>query len=99
LGYPPSPHPSEDLDWRGVCKKCLQNLDVKELRGQNLDNKGVRASVAVFVYTASAMTIIRSFLADGKVRCHMRPVNHATLSTRPRKWGTCSRNKRLGVAV
>src|SRR5580704_7383691 len=75
--YPPPPPPSECLDWRGVCKKCLQNLDVKELRGQNLDNKGVRPSAAAFVSTASASTIIRSFCDGGKVTCHMRPVDFA----------------------
>jgi len=34
--YPPSPHTSEWLAGRGVCKKCLQNLDCRSLRGQNL---------------------------------------------------------------
>src|SRR6266700_4129017 len=33
----PLPYPSENLPGRGVYKKCLQNLDVKELRGQNLE--------------------------------------------------------------
>jgi len=73
-GYPPPP-PSECLDWRGVCKKCLQNLDVKEVRGQNLDSKGDRPPVAVFIYTASALTIIRLLRARGKVRCHMLAVD------------------------
>ena len=39
LGVPPLPHTSESLAGRGPCKNCLQNLDVKELRGQNLENK------------------------------------------------------------
>ena len=37
-GYPPPP-PLERLAGRGVRKKSLQNLHVKELKGQNLDNK------------------------------------------------------------
>jgi len=41
-GVPPSPLPSESLAWRGFRKTCLQNLDAKELRGQNLENKGLR---------------------------------------------------------
>ena len=28
-GYPPSPSPVICLDWRGVRKKCLQNLENK----------------------------------------------------------------------
>jgi hypothetical protein len=31
----------------------------------------------VFIYTASALTIIRLFRERGKVRCHMRPVDFA----------------------
>jgi hypothetical protein len=34
----PLPCASESLAGRGVCKKHLQNLDGKELRGQNLEN-------------------------------------------------------------
>ena len=60
-----------------VCKKYLQNLDVKELRGQNLDNKGLKPSVAVFHFTASASTMIRLFRMGGKVGCHTRPVDFA----------------------
>src|SRR5580658_2478470 len=37
-GIPPLPPPSAGLAGRGVCKKCLQNPDGKELRGQNLEN-------------------------------------------------------------
>ncbi len=39
LGYPPSPHPSESLDWRGLYKNGPQNLERLGLRGQNLDFK------------------------------------------------------------
>jgi hypothetical protein len=61
-----------------VCKKCLQNLDVKELRGQNLDDKGVKSPVGVFIYTASALTMFRLFDVGGKVGCHMLPVDFFT---------------------
>jgi hypothetical protein len=40
-GVPPPPTPAESLAGRGFRKKCLQNLDVKELRGQNLDNRAL----------------------------------------------------------
>src|ERR1700736_4192468 len=38
-GYSPLLPPSERLAGRGVRKNGAQNLDVKELRGQNLENK------------------------------------------------------------
>src|SRR5258707_14787430 len=41
---PPCAIPSESLAGRGFCKKCLQNLDVKDLRGQNFENKEVRTT-------------------------------------------------------
>ena len=47
-GYPPPPTPSESRDWRGVCKNRLQNLEPQGFRGQNLENKGVRALLAGF---------------------------------------------------
>ena len=78
LRYTPLPPPSECLDQRAVCKKCLQNLDVKELGGQNLDNKGLRSSDAAFAYTASALTMVCLFHVSRKVRRHMRPVNFGT---------------------
>src|SRR5438445_10626558 len=52
-GIPPSPLPSESRDRRGVCKKCLQNLEPQGFRGQNLDNKGVAAFFEVAACTAS----------------------------------------------
>ena len=39
MGYPPPTITSETSVQRGFRKKCLQNLELKELRGQNLDNK------------------------------------------------------------
>ena len=38
-GIPPSPHPSESLDWRGFRKNGPQNLERLGVRGQNLDFK------------------------------------------------------------
>ncbi len=52
-GYtPPPPPPSESLAGRGVRKKGAQNLDVKELRGQNLENKGLMPRTASARFTA-----------------------------------------------
>jgi hypothetical protein len=45
----PSPLPSERPAGRGVHRKCPQNLDGKELRGQNLENKGL-----TFVFLAES---------------------------------------------
>jgi hypothetical protein len=66
----PLPHPSERLDWRGVCKNALQNLEPQGFRGQNLDNKGLRARFAALAQTASALTMICSLNLEVKVRCH-----------------------------
>jgi len=38
-GVSPLPPPSECLDWRGVYKNGLQNLERLGVRGQNLDYK------------------------------------------------------------
>ena len=70
-GIPPPPATSERLDWRGVCKKCLQNLDSKELAGQNLDNKELRPFVGAVEGTASALTMVYLFPTRGKVICHI----------------------------
>src|SRR5271166_2687559 len=70
-GVPPLPPPSERLDWRGFCKKCLQNLEGVGVRGQNLDNKGVMVSSESLMPTASALNMICLFRLGGKVRCHI----------------------------
>jgi len=44
---PAPPIPCESLAGSGFCKKCLHNLEAKELRGQNLDNKDLRAMLCV----------------------------------------------------
>jgi hypothetical protein len=68
---PPPPLASERLDWREVCKNALQNLEPLRVRGQNLDDKGVRACSAVSTYTASALTMICSLDFRVKVGCHI----------------------------
>jgi len=66
----PLPLPSESLDWRGFHKNGLQNLDVKELRGQNLDNKRLRPLLQT-LSTALPPWISSAFLlGEGKVGCH-----------------------------
>ncbi len=64
-GASPLPPPSESLDWRGFCKNGPQNLEGKELRGQNLENKGLTSFFAVGVCTASALTMF-CFLVCGR---------------------------------
>jgi hypothetical protein len=70
LGYPPSPHTSEMLAGRGVRKKCLQNLDCRWFKGQNLECKRITRRVALSSYTVSALTIMRSLRIGRKVGCH-----------------------------
>jgi hypothetical protein len=55
-GIPPPP-PSESLDWRGFCKNGPQNLEGKELRGQNLENKGLTSFFEIGVCAASALAM------------------------------------------
>src|SRR5260370_3338338 len=69
-GISPSPHPSERVDRRGFSKTWLQNIEHKEVRGQNLDNRKLRAFLAHRLYTASALTIFYLFRFVGKVRRH-----------------------------
>ena len=54
----PSPLPSERPAGRGVHRKCLQNLDGKELRGQNLENKGLTFVLLAENSIASALTMM-----------------------------------------
>jgi hypothetical protein len=74
-GVPPSPLPSESLDWRGVCKNGLQNLEGVGVRGQNLDPKGLTAYLDHCPHTAFALAIICSFHSRGKVGCHTAAVD------------------------
>src|SRR5580704_16398694 len=57
-GGPPSPTPSERLDGRGLCKKCLQNLDLQGVSGQNPDNRRLGAFSEGYPSIASALTMI-----------------------------------------
>jgi hypothetical protein len=67
-GIPPTPRKA--LTGAGFCKKCLQNLEPKGFRGQNLDTKGLAAFFMVAACTASALTIFCSLPVERKVRCH-----------------------------
>jgi hypothetical protein len=54
----------------GFAKKGVQNLEGKELRGQNIDNKGLTALATAAACTASALTMICLSNLEGKVTCH-----------------------------
>ena len=54
-GYPPPPPVSGIITLAG---NSPQNPDVKELRGQNLDNKGLRGSMMWVLPTVTASTMI-----------------------------------------
>jgi hypothetical protein len=69
-GSPPTPS-LESLDWRGVCKECLQNLERVEVRGQNLDDKRVAQSLERPPETPCAVAMICFFFISRKVRCHI----------------------------
>ncbi len=69
-GAPPPSTPLKSLDWRGFCKKGPQDLDCKEFRGQNLDNKELTVLAVVSSYTASALTMMCLFSFDRKVKRH-----------------------------
>ncbi len=73
-GYPPPPTPLNALTGAGfaksVCKILMsKNLEVKILTTQEL------GPLSRYIYTASALTMLRLFEVGGKVGCHMRPVN------------------------
>jgi hypothetical protein len=40
----PSPSTFKSRDWRGVYKKCLQNLEPQGVKGQNLENTVVNSA-------------------------------------------------------
>jgi len=52
---PPSPYTLKSRDWRGVYKKCLQNLEPQGVRGQNLENTAVSGAHFPQLRTATAM--------------------------------------------
>jgi hypothetical protein len=74
IGVPPPPTLSKSLDWRGVCKNALQNLEPLGVRGQNIDNKGVADFFLNSAPAASALTMIDSLDFVVKVRCHRASV-------------------------
>ena len=53
-----------------LARNSRQNTDVKELRGQNLENKRVRSAVRRVHPTVTASTMIARFCCGHKVRCH-----------------------------
>jgi len=61
----------ESLDWHGVCKNDLQNLEPTGVRGQNLELKELTGFFESGFCTASALTMICSLSFRVKVRCHM----------------------------
>ena len=68
--YPPSPLPLERLDWRGVCKNGLQNLEPQGVAGQNLDNKELASFLGGLACTAIALTMICFLPVEVKVGRH-----------------------------
>jgi hypothetical protein len=74
-GVPPSP-PS-------ICgiitlaRNSPQNPHDKELRGQNLDNKGLTGLRLALEQTVTASTMIADLELRGKVRCHSGAVENA----------------------
>ncbi len=75
-GTPPPPHPYERHDWRGFCKKCLQNLDDKRVRGQNLENKRLKLLPVNVASTTSALTIICLLRVKGQGQMSHRAVDY-----------------------
>ncbi|MFZ0954837.1 MAG: hypothetical protein WAN60_00730, partial [Candidatus Sulfotelmatobacter sp.] len=53
-----------------LARNSRQNPDFKELRGQNIDNKGLMALVAVAACTASAFNMFCFLSCGRKVRRH-----------------------------
>ena len=76
MGYTPLPPPPlKGLTGAWFAKMLCKILDGKELRGQNLDNKGLMATAAASARTASALTMICLSNVQGKVGCHKGRVN------------------------
>jgi hypothetical protein len=66
---PPSPLGSSGIIT--LARNSRQNTDVKELRGQNLENKRVRGAARWVHPTVTASTMIARFCSGHKVRCHI----------------------------
>jgi hypothetical protein len=66
-----SPSPSPRIfGYSELARNSRQNPGFKELRGQNLDNKGLTALVAVAACTASALNMFCFLMYERKVGCH-----------------------------
>ena len=67
VGVPPSPHPSECLDWRGFYKNGLQNLEPVGVTGQNLDKKEVTSFSRAMAYDRFRLDddLLFKFLSQG----------------------------------
>ena len=83
IGYPPFPHPPQSLESLGWAWFGPQNLDVKELTGQNLESKGVADDLSLdsseFFHldgAAIAWIIMGEIKNERKVRCHKEAVEN-----------------------
>jgi hypothetical protein len=72
-GYPPPPRVCRFIT---LARNSPQNPDDKELRGQNLDNKGLKRRRLALEQTVTASTIIADLIGGGKVRCHIGAVQN-----------------------
>ena len=68
--YPPPLPLSESLEWRGFCKKALQNIERLGVKGQNLETKRVIRVLGVLTCTAFALAMIDFFKFRVKIRCN-----------------------------
>jgi hypothetical protein len=59
-----------------LARNSRQNPDDKELRGQNLDNKGLTEGRLALEQTVTASTMIADLDCGGKVRCHSGAVEN-----------------------
>jgi hypothetical protein len=86
-GVPPPPGSRGIIALAGNSR---QNTDVKELRGQNPENKGVRGEPTGALVTPRSSTMIAQVFGERKVRCHQEAVEKLTLNSPAfaRDWGT-----------
>jgi len=61
-----------------LARNSRQNPHDKELRGQNLDKKGLMARRVALEQTVTASTMIADLIWGGKVRCHSQAVEKNT---------------------
>jgi hypothetical protein len=69
-GYPPSPPFSKFFGIINLARNCRQDLDVKELRYQTLENKRLMGATMRVHPTVTASTMITRFDFGRKVRYH-----------------------------